>query len=102
MSFIFQGDETLVWQTIRTRLAQERKRKGLSLRQLAALVGIDYSLVFRVEQGTRRVSLRVLDTWCEALGLPKYQVRSELLLADLDASEVEQFISYCQNHKESA
>lgn len=100
MSLVFHGDETALWTNIRTRLLEARKEKGMSLRQLAALIGIDYSLVFRVEQGTRRVSLSVLDTWCEALDLPRFDVRADLMLADLSATEVSDLFAYCLLQKD--
>jgi transcriptional regulator with XRE-family HTH domain len=80
-------------------LKDTRKEQGLSLRQLADVLGINYSHIHRIEKGTRGLTLDVLDDWGEALTLPRWRLRAELLLNDLSPDEVRELFRYWQKRK---
>lgn len=64
---------------VRTRLTSLRQQARLSQTSLAAELGIDQSIVSRVEAGTRDLGLDEVFAWGEALGLPPAET-AELLL----------------------
>lgn len=51
------------------RLRQERERAGLSLRQLAALCGVEHSDIARIERGEIDPRLSTLMELAEALDI---------------------------------
>jgi transcriptional regulator with XRE-family HTH domain len=52
------------------RLRQARKANGRSDAELAIALGKSVQLVHLVECGRRIPSVRVLDDWCQLLGVP--------------------------------
>lgn len=54
----------------RSALATIRERTGYSQAQLAARAGVDRTLVYRLEQGTRNASPTVIRKLADGLGCP--------------------------------
>ena len=52
------------------RIAQERKRAGLTQEQLAAALGLERTAVTRIEQGSQGLDTLQLSAIAEALGRP--------------------------------
>lgn len=50
-------------------LKQERRNKGLSLRQLADLIGRHHSIIGNIETQVRRMDVAEFYEYCEKLGL---------------------------------
>lgn len=55
-------------ENIGMELAKKRKEKGISLRQLAEMTGLDHSNIGKIERGRYNVSIDILGKICEALG----------------------------------
>ena len=56
--------------TLREKIKVERKRLGLRADDLAEMVGVSRSTMFRIERGeTRKVSIEVVDSLSNALGV---------------------------------
>ena len=56
--------------TLREKIKVERKRLGLRADDLAEMVGVSRSTMFRIESGeTRKVSIEVVDSLSKALGV---------------------------------
>lgn len=53
---------------IGNRIAEIRKQKGLSLRDLAGASGLDHSNIGKIENGKYNVGIDILGKICEALG----------------------------------
>lgn len=68
-------------------LREARKAKGLTLRDLAGVLGITYSHICRIENGLRRLPLDYVDPWCAALDLDRLEIRAGLLQEDLGVAE---------------
>jgi|HigsolmetaAR204D_1030405.scaffolds.fasta_scaffold16021_1 transcriptional regulator with XRE-family HTH domain len=51
------------------RIRQFRKRKKMSQYELAALVGLEQTLISRIERGMRKVSAEELPLFSKALGV---------------------------------
>ena len=47
--------------TIGEQIAQLRSKRGLSVRQLADLCGMDYSNLSKIERGTYNASVAIID-----------------------------------------
>jgi len=58
----------------REALSVIRERTGYSQAQLAARAGVDRTLVFRLEQGTRNASPTVIRKLADALGVPLHAI----------------------------
>lgn len=52
---------------IGTKLAEVRKRKGISLRDLAEASGLDHSNIGKIENGRYNVGIDILYKICQAL-----------------------------------
>lgn len=50
------------------QIAQLRTKRGLSVRQLADLCGMDYSNLSKIERGTYNASVAIIDKILIALG----------------------------------
>ena len=50
------------------RLSEIRRKKGLSIRQLADMSGVNFANIYKVENGKYNVSVDILGKICEALG----------------------------------
>ena len=50
------------------RIAEIRKTKGLSIRQLAEASGVSFANIYKIENGKYNVSIDILGKICEALG----------------------------------
>lgn len=50
-------------------MLQHRKRAGLSLRELAAMAGVQYNTICRLERGTHLGRIDTLELLADALGL---------------------------------
>jgi transcriptional regulator with XRE-family HTH domain len=58
------------YQALRKWLKAERqKQEGLTLRVLAARLGIHHSIVGKIEQGERKLDVMEFVEYCEALGV---------------------------------
>lgn len=86
---------------VRMLLREQRQALGLSLRLVSEKVGINYSHMHRIEVGQRGLTTTLLDTWSDALGLPRWRMRAEMLLADLTATEVDEVFSYWRDGRNS-
>lgn len=82
-----KGSRTTRSVAVPTLLREARKAKGLTLRDMAEVIGITYSHICRIENGARRVPLDYVDTWCAALGLDRLEIRVALLQEDLGVAE---------------
>lgn len=51
------------------RIRQYRKKNRMSQHELAALVGLDQTLISRIERGVRKVSAEELPLFSKALGV---------------------------------
>ena len=72
----------------RTRLKSRRKELGYSQHELAELIGMEARYCGIAERGERTPALKVLLTWCRALGLSvrlEDKLADEPLLAELTA-----------------
>lgn len=61
--------------SIGQQIAQKRQERGLSVRQLAQICGVDYSNIGKIERGTYNASVAVIKKIADALGC-------ELILQD--------------------
>lgn len=68
MSITPSMDRTKHRVEIGRQLAELRKRRGLSTRQLAELCGVNYSNIGKIERGAYNVSIDILGKVCDALG----------------------------------
>lgn len=50
------------------RIAEIRQAKGLSIRQLAEMSGVNFANIYKIENGKYNVSIDILGKICEALG----------------------------------
>ena len=50
------------------RIAEIRQAKGLSIRQLAEVSGVNFANIYKIENGKYNVSIDILGKICEALG----------------------------------
>lgn len=50
------------------RIAALRQKRGLSLRDLAELTGLDHSNIGKIENGRYNVGIDILGRICDALG----------------------------------
>lgn len=50
------------------RIAAIRQERGLSLRELAELTGLDHSNIWKIEHGRYNVGIDILGRICDALG----------------------------------
>lgn len=50
------------------RIAQLRKEKGYSIRQLADRSGVNFANIYKIENGKYNVSIDILGKVCDALG----------------------------------
>lgn len=55
-------------------LRDARKRRGLTLKELGEKLGVTAPQIQRVEQGKRRISLEMLERYCDALELDPIDV----------------------------
>ena len=55
-------------ESIGKQIATIRKKKGLSLRQLAELTGLNHSNIGKIELGKYSVGVDILGKICDALG----------------------------------
>lgn len=55
-------------ESIGKQIAAIRKKKGLSLRQLAELTGLNHSNIGKIELGKYSVGVDILGKICDALG----------------------------------
>lgn len=49
------------------RIAEIRQAKGLSIRQLADMSGVNFANIYKIENGKYNVSIDILGKICEAL-----------------------------------
>lgn len=54
-------------QQIGQQLANIRKKRGLTVRQLAELSGVNYTNVGKIERGAYNVSIDILGKICDAM-----------------------------------
>src|SRR3954447_23926465 len=70
------------------RIAQERKRRGLSQAELARLIDRSVAWVSQVERGVRKVDrMSVLETVAEALDIPLSELAAETPVVAAAADE---------------
>lgn len=50
-------------------IAEARKRKGLTIRELAEMCGVSYQNITKIENGKYNVSIDILGKICSALDL---------------------------------
>lgn len=50
-------------------IAEERKKRGMTLRELASASGVSFQNITKIENGKYNVSIDILDKLCKALGL---------------------------------
>lgn len=50
------------------KLAELRKAKGYSMRQLAEMSGVNFANIYKIENGRYNVSIDILGKICDALG----------------------------------
>lgn len=50
------------------RLAELRRSKGYSMRQLAEMSGVNFANIYKIENGKYNVSIDILGKICDALG----------------------------------
>jgi transcriptional regulator with XRE-family HTH domain len=65
-------------QRIASMLAALRKERGISQQALALELGRDQTVISRIENGQRRVTVPELFEWADALGVPFQRVAEEL------------------------
>lgn len=51
------------------RIAEIRQEKGLSIRQLADMSGVNFANIYKIENGKYNVSIDILGKICNALGV---------------------------------
>ena len=51
------------------RIAEIRKAKGMSIRQLADASGVNFANIYKIENGKYNVSIDILNKICKALGV---------------------------------
>ena len=51
------------------RIAEIRKAKGMSIRQLADASGVNFANIYKIENGKYNVSIDILNMICLALGV---------------------------------
>lgn len=71
---------------VRIRLAEIRKERGLTQKELAKLVGIHELTISRIEGGSRQIELDTLGKLCSALQVPI----QELVVVIPEADELSQ------------
>ena len=49
------------------RIAEIRKAKGMSIRQLADTCGVNFANIYKIENGKYNVSIDILNKICKAL-----------------------------------
>jgi transcriptional regulator with XRE-family HTH domain len=49
------------------RIAEIRQAKGLSIRQLAEVCGVNFANIYKIENGKYNVSIDILGKICDAL-----------------------------------
>lgn len=57
------------YQDLRTWLKEARLQKGLSLRELGRLAGVDFSLIGKIEKGRRYIDIVEFVNYCKILGI---------------------------------
>lgn len=50
------------------RIAEIRKVRGYSMRQLAEMSGVNFANIYKIENGKYNVSIDILGKICDALG----------------------------------
>lgn len=50
------------------RIAEIRQTKGLTIRQLAEMSGVNFANIYKIENGKYNVSIDILGKICDALG----------------------------------
>lgn len=55
-------------ESIGFQLAEIRNKRGISIRELAELCGVNYSNIGKIERGSYNVSIDILEKICKALG----------------------------------
>ena len=78
MSDLWQGQ----WEALGVFIRQQRKRAGLSLRQLAELTSLSNPYLSQVERGLHQPSVRVLRAISDALNLSAETLLAEAGLID--------------------
>ena len=71
-------------------LKRIRKRRGLTQKQLAEAIGIKWTALSEYERGTRRPNYTIVAKLCKALGVPLYEILSDVI-------EVEKLLVFCFN-----
>ena len=71
---------------LRERLLALRKASGLTQRELAAKLGREHNLIFRLERAERRLDLIEWVWVCKALGVPPAKTVYKIML-ELEALE---------------
>lgn len=70
-------------------LREHRRKAGITLRDIAARMGVGNSYICLVERGARKISLVTAKQWADAIGMP-VEVALEAAIADqLDAAGLE-------------
>ena len=60
-------------------LKRIRKRRGLTQKQLAEAIGIKWTALSEYERGTRRPNYTIVAKLCKALGVPLYEILSDVI-----------------------
>jgi len=67
---------------LRLWLTNQRKKKRLTQRQLASLLGIHHSIIGKIETGERQINVVELIWYCKTLGVDPVDVINRLQLMD--------------------
>jgi len=57
------------YEDLRSWLKQEREKKGLTLRDVAAVIGRHHSIIGKLEQSGRKIDIVEYVDYCVALGI---------------------------------
>lgn len=60
-------------------LKRIRKRRGLTQKQLAEAIGIKWTALSEYERGTRKPNYTIVAKLCKALGVPLYEILSDVI-----------------------
>lgn len=64
----YKGSDILI--ALGERIKKLREKKGLSLRQLAALCNVDHSVISKIEKGNRNITVTTLFELASGLEVP--------------------------------
>lgn len=58
---------------LRSWLKREREKKGLTLRDVAAIIGRHHSIIGKLEQSSRKIDIVEFVDYCGALGIDPHE-----------------------------